>query len=94
MNINTDKLTRDQYDAVRELLAKNRVFAWNANEPGHVTTVQHCNELTDDTLFRQRCCRIPPAMFQEVRDHLQGLLDIVLVRKKNNELRMCIDYRK
>ena len=109
LNINADNLTRDQYDAVRELLAKNRdVFAWNANDLGHVTTVQHCIELTDDTPFKQRSRRIPPAMFQEVRDHLQGLLDtgiirpskspfssnIVLVRKKNNELRMCIDYRK
>lgn len=109
LNINTDNLTRDQYDAVRELLAKNRdVFAWSSNDLGHVTTVKHCIELTDDSPFKQRCRRIPPAMFQEVRDHLQGLLDtgiirpskspfssnIVLVRKKNNELRMCIDYRK
>lgn len=81
LNINTDNLTRDQYDAVRELLAKNRdVFAWSSNDLGHVTTVKHCIELTDGSPFSQRCRRIPPAMFQEVRDHLQGLLDTGIIR--------------
>lgn len=50
---------------------------------------------------------IPPAMINEVRQHLEQLLasrvikkskspwapNIVLVRKKNGKLRMCIDYR-
>jgi hypothetical protein len=65
-------------------------------------------ELSDETPFKHRCRRIPPAMFQDIINHLEGLLDacmiwtskspfsskIVLVRKKNNELRMCVDYRR
>lgn len=61
MNINTDNLTRELYDAVGELLA------WISNDLGHVITVQHCIELTDDTPFKQQCRRIPSAMFQKMR---------------------------
>lgn len=52
--------------------------------------------------------RIPPSMFHEVRNHLQQLLsagiirrshspyasNVVLVKKKTGELRLCIDFRE
>lgn len=64
--------------------------------------------MTDRTPLRQRHRRILPSMFKEVRDHLQQLLtagiireskspfssNIVLVRKKNGDLRMCVVYRQ
>jgi hypothetical protein len=70
--------------------------------------VEHSIDLLDETPFKQRPRRIPPSMYQEVRNHLKQLLDadiirkskspfssnVVLVKKKNNELRMCVDYRQ
>ena len=68
--------------------------------------MKHRTELKDKQPFKQRHRRIPPAMYQEVKDHLQQLLingiirksyspwssNIVLARKKNRTLRMCVDY--
>ena len=64
--------------------------------------------LTDDTPFKQRHRRIPPAMIDEVRAHIEQLAsggiirpshsqwasNVVLVRKKDGKIRMCVDYRQ
>ena len=65
-------------------------------------------KLTDSAPFKERYRRIPPSQYEAVRKHLQEMLDIgairpsdspwcsavVLVKKKNGELRFCIDLRK
>ena len=65
-------------------------------------------DLIDNTPFKQRHRRIPPGMVDEIRNHLEQLLsagiirkskspyssNVVLVRKKNGSLRMCVDYRQ
>ena len=70
--------------------------------------MKHRIELQDETPFKQRTRRIPPAMFEEIKSHLKMLLDskvirkssspfssnVVICRKKDNKLRMCIDYRQ
>ena len=84
------------------------IFSQSDFDIGHTTTFKHNIKLTDDLPFKQRHRRIPPGMMQEVRDHLAELLRagiiqesfspfasaIVLVRKKNNQLRFCVDYRQ
>lgn len=108
-NIDIENVTANQYKEAKEFLTRNLdLFSWNSTDIGHVTSVEHSIELENDTPFKQRSRRIPPAMYQEVRDHLQQLLNagiirkskspftsnVVLCRKKNNELRMCVDYRQ
>ncbi|CAB3988844.1 Hypothetical predicted protein [Paramuricea clavata] len=75
---------------------------------GYTETVKHKIRTDDDIQVTQPYRRIPPNQYQEVKKHIQKLLDssvireshspcaslIVLVRKKNGSLRLCVDYRK
>ena len=75
---------------------------------GRTNLVQHNIVLSDPAPFKERYRRIPPQLYDEVREHLQEMLRlgairrscspwasaIVLVRKKNGKLRFCIDLRK
>ena len=75
---------------------------------GKTPLVQHEIWLSNNTPFKERYRRIPPHQYEEVRKHLQEMLDIgaicrstsawaspvVLVCKKDGSLRFCIDLRK
>ena len=75
---------------------------------GKTSIVRHTSKLTDYIPVKEIYHRIPPHQFQEVRKHLQGMLEIgaikhsnspwasavVLVWKKDWSLRFCIDLRK
>ena len=70
--------------------------------------MKHSIKLTDNTPFKEPYRRIPPAMYEEVKQHIKEMLDadairpsespissnVVLVRKKDGSLRFCIDFRK
>lgn len=65
-------------------------------------------DFIDSTLFKHRHRRIPLSMVDEVRNHTEQLLkagiirpskstftsSLVLVRKKNGKLILCVDYRQ
>ena len=92
----------------RLLSARSNVFSKDDLDIGCTTSVKHKIRLTDETPFRENCRRIPPADYADARQHLRDLQGkgiirdsesqfaspIVLVRKKNGDLRLCIDYRK
>ena len=103
------EITEDKIDCVKGLMANYQdIFSKSDIDVGHSTSVKHRIDLYDETPFKQRHRRIPPAMLDEVRDHIQQQLsagiirkshspyssNIVLVRKKNGQLRICIDYRQ
>ena len=105
---NTD-LTADQIQKVKDLLwSYQDIFSKDEFDIGHAQTVKHRIELTDTTPFKQRHRRVPPAMYQEVKNHLRHLKEggiiressspyasaVVLVRKRNGALRMCVDFRQ
>jgi hypothetical protein len=85
-----------------------RVFSHGSFDIGCTDICRHRIDLNDEIPFKDRCRRIPPSMFEEVRKHLKEMLDIgvieesnspwssniVLVRKKDGSLRFCMDYRK
>ena len=66
--------------------------------------------LIDETPFKQRHRRVPPAMIDEVRSQIEQLAaggiitpshshgrktsNVVLVSKDDGKLRMCVEYRK
>ena len=101
--------TEQQQSSVRKLLEEyQHLFALNLKELGRTSLVQHEIRLNDKTPFKERYRRIPPHQYEEVRKHLQEMLDIgaicrstnpwaspvVLERKKDESLWFCIDLRK
>jgi transposase InsO family protein len=108
VDICKDGLSEEQIHRGEDLLRNYPdIFSHHEDDIGHTDIVRHRIELDDPTPFKQRHRRIPPSAFEEVRNHLQHLLatdiirrsrspwasPVVLVRKKDGKLRMCVDYR-
>ena len=101
--------TQQQQCSVRKLLkGYQHLFALSLRELGKTSLVQHEIQLSDKTPFKERYRRTPPHQYEEVRKHLQEMLDIgaigrstspwaspvVLVCKKDGSLWFCIYLRK
>ena len=68
--------TEQQQCSVRKLLEEyQHLFALNLRELGKTSLVQHEIKLSDKTPFKERYRRIPPHQYEEVRKHLQEMLD-------------------
>ena len=83
------------------------MFSLHEWDVGLAKGAEHNIRLSDTRPFRERSRRLAPANIEDVRRHLQDLLKagiikesrspyaspIVVARKKNGSVRMCIDYR-
>ena len=95
--------------AKRLLMEFHHIFSLEPNEIGCTNVAKHVIELLpdQDEPFKERFRRISLHEVEEVRQHLQEMLDggaiwpsqslwcnaVVLVRKKDRTLRFCIDFR-
>ncbi|KAL1249465.1 hypothetical protein QQF64_020470 [Cirrhinus molitorella] len=101
--------TPEQQVQLRAVLEKYLgVFALDDDDLGYTDKVQHEIHLTDDVPVNQPYRRVPPNQYQEVREHITRLLKkgviqesvsayaspVVLVRKTDGSLWLCVDYRK
>ncbi|XP_038574937.1 uncharacterized protein LOC119902683 [Micropterus salmoides] len=91
----------------QKLSERSHVFSVHEWDVGLAKGVEHTIRLSDARPFRERSRRLAPGDIEDVRKHLQELLragiikesrspyasPIVIVRKKNGTIRMCIDYR-
>ena len=99
----------EQQQAARKLLCDySETFSKNDLDLGKCNILKHNIQLTDQQSFKERYRRIPPHLFEEVKQHLQEMVEVgairrsfspwasavVLVRKKDGGLRLCIDLRK
>ena len=100
-------LAEPEQRQVRFLLQRfSSVFSAHEGDLGCTNLVSHDIPLLDDVPVRQRYRRIPPSEYEAVKTHINQLLEaqviressspyaspIVLVRKKDGSLRMCVDY--
>ena len=83
------------------------VFSKDKLDCGHAKDFVHRIHLTDDRPFRLPYRRVPPGQYQKLREALSEMEEkdiirksssewaspLVLVWKKNGELRICVDYR-
>lgn len=101
-------LTPAQKEQFDELIDENRdLFAWDSKQLGRTSLVQHNIDVGDALPIRKRWYRtsqVEKAFIGEEIDRMlqQGLIEkskspwaspVVLVRKKNGKLRLCVDYR-
>ncbi|XP_049329329.1 uncharacterized protein LOC111193656 [Astyanax mexicanus] len=91
----------------QKLSQRTKVFSLEEWDVGLAQGVEHRIRLNDSRPFRERSRRLAPADIEDVRRHIQDLLaagiikesrspyasPIVVARKKNGSVRMCIDYR-
>ena len=108
-DIEKENLTLREFNKARSLLQEyDDIFSKSDIDVGYTSSVFHRIDLTNNIPFKQKNRRIPPGMYDEVRNHLQQLLssgmirksrspwssNVVLCRKKDGKLRMCVDYRQ
>ena len=94
---------------VNELLIEYQdIFAPSDLELGRTNLVKHHIPVTNPVPFKERHTRIPPSQFEPLRKLLRNMEEvgairksnspwtssIVLVKKKDGDLRFCIDLRK
>ena len=96
--------------AKRLLMEYHHIFSLKPQEIGCTDATEHVIELLPgkDEPFKERFRRIAPHLVEEVRQHIQEMLDggtirpsqspwcnaVVLARKKDGTLHFCIDFRR
>ena len=96
-----------EWDLIRNLFQKHVGVFNREGEVGLTDVIKHRINTVDDIPVKQPYRRVPPSQLPELKEHIEDLLrkgiiresnsgygqPIVLVRKKNGQLRMTVDNR-
>ena len=58
------------------LMEYHDIFSLDKNEIGCMDAAEHVIELLDEETFKEKFRRIAPPLLDEVREHLQEMLDV------------------
>ena len=109
IDLENTELSNEDKEKVYNLFDKwSTIFPTSKTDLGHTTEVKHKIELTDEKPFKEPYRRVPPALYEEIKEHLREMLEIgaireskspwssnvVIVRKVDGSIRFCIDFRK
>ena len=85
VTFNTSNLSSEQVDRFQDVLYKwNHIFCSSTKDIGKTDLVKHKIVLEDLTPFKEPYCRIPPAMFEKVRQHIKEMLDAGVIRESES----------
>ena len=101
-------MAEEKAEHAHELLMEYHDIFSIDNKLGCASQVKHNIKVTDNEPFKERFRRIPPPLLEEVRTHMNDMLQagafrpssspwcnaVVLVQKKDGGLCFCIDFRK
>ena len=108
-DVNVDHLSEHEQEVVRQMLyEQSDVFAREEGDIGCIPGLQLKINTTDSNPVQRSYNSIPRPLYQEVKEYVQNLLDrgwinksvsacsspVVCVRKKDNSLRLCVDFRQ
>jgi hypothetical protein len=103
------KLSEEEKSTVYKMFSKwQHIFSKGPTDLGNTDLIEHEIHLSDEKPFKQPHRNIPPALLEEVREHLKEMIEcgairpsnspyssnVVIVRKKDGTIRFCVDYRK
>lgn len=109
VHINGDELSANQVNTVKDLLRKYPdAFSKTIDEIGFSTVVEHKITTIDNDPIQLPDRMVPPKLVPEVKKQLQDWMDkgiiresesnyasqMVLIRKKTGEIRICLDFRQ
>ena len=101
-------LSEEQRAAARKMIVENsESFAQHEDDIGDASELQMNINTTDEAPVQRSYNAIPKPLYAEVKNHIQNLLNrgwithsksswaspVVVVRKKNGEMRLCVDFR-
>ena len=101
--------TEENKERALNLLAEyHDIFTLEDGEMGCNEATEHKIEVTDPKPFKERPSNIPSGLLEEVKDHLDHMLDmgaikpsklawsnaVVSIRKKDRGLRFCINFQR
>ena len=104
-----DQWPKEKVECAHELLMEcHDILSLDNNKLGCTSQVKHNIKVTDNEPFKERFRCIPPPLLEEVRTHVNDMLQagairpssspwcnvVVVVWKKDGGLRFCIDFRK
>ena len=82
--------TREQQQSARELLVDSAdVFAKTDLDLGKCNIIKHAIKITDPQPFKEHYRRIPPHLYEEVKAHLQEMVEVGAIRKSYQPLGQC-----
>ena len=75
------KIQQEAQDLIHEYAC---IFLQNDLDPGQTSIVKHSIKVNDPTPFKEHYQHIPPGMYEEVKTHIQEMLDVGAIRPSNS----------